>query len=51
MEKKVDEFCCENVILCGDFNVVLNLELDYKDYFKLKRNSKVRKALLKFMES
>lgn len=51
MEKEVDEFCCENVILCGDFNVVLNLELDYKDYFKLKINSEVRKVLLKFMEN
>lgn len=51
VEKKVDEFCCENVILCGDFNQVLNPELDYKNHSKSKRNSEARKALSKLMES
>lgn len=51
VEKEVDEFCCENVILCGDFNVVLNPELDYKDHSKSKTNSEARKALLKLMEN
>lgn len=51
VEKKVDEFCCENVILCGDFNQVLNPELDYKHHTKSKRNSEARKALSKLMEN
>lgn len=51
VEKKVDEFCCENVILCGDFNQVLNPELDYKNHSKTKRKSEARKALSKLMEN
>lgn len=51
VEKKVDEFCCENVIVCGDFNQVLNPELDYKDHTQSKRSSEARKVLSKLMEN
>lgn len=50
MKKKVDEFHCENVILCGDFNLVLDPKLDYKHHSNLKRNQNAREAVSKLME-
>lgn len=32
LQKCIDEFDCENIILCGDFNATLNQKLDCKCY-------------------
>lgn len=50
MKKAVDEFHCENVIICGDFNLVLNPKLDYENHNNLKRNHKAREAVSKLMK-
>lgn len=39
------EFDCERVILCGDFNLVLNIDLDYINY-EYENNFFVRKRVL-----
>lgn len=32
LQKCIDEFDCENIIICGDFNATLNQKLDCKNY-------------------
>lgn len=43
------EFGCERVILCGDFNLVLNTDIDYINY-EHENNSSARKQVLKLIE-
>jgi len=39
LEKKLKEFTCDNIIICGDWNLVMNFSLDYCNY---KRNNNVK---------
>lgn len=48
--EKINEFSCENVIICGDFNLVLNPKLDYENHSNLDRNIRARKEVLTLMK-
>ena len=45
----VEEFGNENVIICGDFNLVLCPELDYCNYLHV-NNPKLREKVLELIE-
>lgn len=51
LQKNINEmeFDCERVILCGDFNLVLNTDLDYINY-EHENNPFARKRVLQLME-
>ena len=41
----IDDFTCEHFILCGDFNLVFNPDLDYYNYINM-NNPNARNKLL-----
>lgn len=49
LQANIESFNCERVIICGDFNLVLNPELDYFNY-KRTNNCKARQKVLKLIE-
>lgn len=50
IQNHIDDMQCSNIIWCGDFNLVLNPDLDYYNY-KYINNSKARDKVLEIMES
>lgn len=50
VQKCIDDMQCSNIIWCGDFNLVLNPDLDYYNY-KSTNNPKARDKVLELMES
>ena len=49
IKQKVSEFENDQVILCGDWNFVLDLDLDYNNYLHI-NNPKARKVILDYIE-
>lgn len=49
LQDDINDLCCENIILCGDFNVVLNQNLDCIGYANENR-PKSRERVLKLMK-
>lgn len=49
LTKKVAEFENENVIMCGDWNLVLNADIDSSNYLHI-NNPKARQFVLNFIE-
>lgn len=47
--QKISEFENENVIICGDWNLVLDIEKDYDNYLHI-NNPKARKVVLNLLE-
>ena len=47
--QKISEFENENVIMCGDWNLVLDMEKDYDNYSHV-NNPKARKVVLNLLE-
>lgn len=50
LQKCIDEFDCENIIICGDFNATLNQKLDCKNYVNEHKPS-TRKMVLNLMKN
>lgn len=48
--QKIDDFNCENIIICGDFNLVLEPKLDYENHKDSNRNLKARKKVSDLMK-
>lgn len=48
LQKYIDQFDCENIILCGDFNATLNQKLDCKCYVN-EHKPETREAILELM--
>lgn len=49
LQKNIEGFNCERVIICGDFNLVLNPELDYFNYRRT-NNRRARKRVLELIK-
>lgn len=49
LQKRIDEYDCENIIVCGDFNATLNQKLDCKNYFN-EHKPNTRKMVLNLMK-
>ena len=49
LQEHIDDFQIDNVIICGDFNLVLNPEQDYYNYKNL-NNPNAREKLIQLME-
>ena len=48
-KQKIQEFGNENVIICGDWNIVLNPDVDTENYLHI-NNPRARTEFLKFIE-
>ena len=46
---KIQDFGNENVIICGDWNLVLNPDIDTENYLHI-NNPRARTGILKFIE-
>ena len=51
ISETVESFGYENIIICGDFNLVLNPTMDYDKSYKNINNPKARNKLLEIIES
>ena len=49
IKQKVSEFENDQVIMCGDWNFVLDPDLDYNNYLHI-NNPKARKVILDYIE-
>lgn len=47
----LEEFNCAHVIICGDFNLVLNPDLDYDNTYKNINNPKARDKILEIIDN
>lgn len=50
LQEDINDFECKNIILCGDFNVGLNQNLDLKNYSDAYYKQKTREKVLHFMK-
>lgn len=47
----IDEFENPNIIICGDFNLVINPDIDYDNNYKNINNPKAREKLLEIIDN